>query len=157
MGAGFEQRPWTPTVRRGIIQAEVQGPGPACVQLPTYIGRKTQESKKNTAPAYSLGRKWRGKDDSLGPGPAQYNVTGLGAKGKDTPPAASLQSRPPDMSKFSTPAPGEYDVDKGSKMVVDAAPKYTFGLKTVADPKQVTPGNILMTKLMYNKCGWDLY
>lgn len=35
---GFEQRPWTPTKRRGPIAAEHSSPGPACVQLPNLIG-----------------------------------------------------------------------------------------------------------------------
>lgn len=39
MGAGFEQRPWTPTVRRGRIAAEAASPGPACVQLPNLVGK----------------------------------------------------------------------------------------------------------------------
>lgn len=36
---GFEQRPWTPTKRRGPIAAEVQSPGPACVTLPQLLGK----------------------------------------------------------------------------------------------------------------------
>lgn len=35
---GFEQRPWTPTKRRGRIAAEMTSPGPACVQLPPLLG-----------------------------------------------------------------------------------------------------------------------
>lgn len=35
---GFQQRPWTPTKRRGPIAAEFQGPGPASVTLPSTIG-----------------------------------------------------------------------------------------------------------------------
>lgn len=35
----FEQRPWTPTKRRGPIAAEMQNPGPACVNLPQLLGR----------------------------------------------------------------------------------------------------------------------
>lgn len=38
MGAGIEQRAWTPTIRRGPIAAEAVTPGPAIVVLPTLIG-----------------------------------------------------------------------------------------------------------------------
>lgn len=38
MGAGFEQRAWTPTKRRGPIAAELKTPGPACVDLPPLLG-----------------------------------------------------------------------------------------------------------------------
>lgn len=37
---GFEQRPWTPTKRRGPIAAEMSSPGPACVQLPQLLGNE---------------------------------------------------------------------------------------------------------------------
>ena len=43
MGTGIEQRPWTPTVRRGKIAAETSSPGPACVQLPTLVGMKNKK------------------------------------------------------------------------------------------------------------------
>lgn len=38
MGAGFEQRPWTPTVRRGPISAEIKTPAPNAVDLPPLLG-----------------------------------------------------------------------------------------------------------------------
>lgn len=39
---GFEQRPWTPTKRRGPIALEMASPGPACVQLPQLLGKFRQ-------------------------------------------------------------------------------------------------------------------
>lgn len=39
MGAGFEQRPWTPTVRRGPIAAEMKSPAPNSVDLPPLLGK----------------------------------------------------------------------------------------------------------------------
>lgn len=101
-------------------------------------GVRVPDSRRQAAPAYSFGtRRNQGQCDSIGPGPAQYNVSGLGAKGKDTPPAMSLQSRPKAKSHFNTPAPGDYNVEKN---MVGSAPKYTFGLKTVADKPKDTPG-----------------
>lgn len=44
---GFEQRPWTPTKRRGPIAAEMQSPGPACVQLPQLLGKRHLNLFKN--------------------------------------------------------------------------------------------------------------
>lgn len=43
---GFEQRPWTPTKRRGPIAAEMSSPGPACVQLPQLLGEFFPSFKK---------------------------------------------------------------------------------------------------------------
>lgn len=105
---GFEQRPWTPTKRRGPIALEMASPGPACVQLPQLLGTKVVDSKRGAAPAFSFGAKHKGKTDTIGPGPAEYNITGLGAKGKDTPPQISLAPRAKAPHIYSTPAPGEF-------------------------------------------------
>ena len=42
---GFEQRPWTPTRRRGPIAAEMQSPGPAYT-LPQLLGKSKNFVKK---------------------------------------------------------------------------------------------------------------
>lgn len=64
------------------------------------------DSKKKAAPSYSFGHKLGSKYDTFGPGPAQYNVTGLRAKGRDYPRAATLQSRPKELTRFQNPGPG---------------------------------------------------
>lgn len=64
----------------------------------------------------------------------------MGNKGKDTPPAATLQSRHKEMSKFSTPAPGEYDIQKAVKAINQSTPKYTFGQKLATEKLDTTPG-----------------
>lgn len=108
---GFEQRPWTPTKRRGPIALEMASPGPACVQLPQLLGTKVVDSKRNASPAFSFGAKHKLKIETIGPGPSTYNIGGLGAKGKDTPPQISLQGRPKAPVIITTPAPGEIDSD----------------------------------------------
>ncbi|CAH1127285.1 unnamed protein product [Ceutorhynchus assimilis] len=136
---GMTQRPWTPTKRRGPIAAEYNSPGPACVALQSSIGKKPLEAKTGSAPAFSFGAKNNAKLESIGPGPGQYNVTGLSAKGKDTPPALSLHSRPKDPKSDNFPAPGDYNPDKAEKVIHDASPKYTFGLKTNVGKPLDTP------------------
>ena len=75
-------------------------------------------------------------------GPAQYNITGLAAKGKDTPPAMSLAARARAQRVIETPAPGEYHIEKSDKLVVNSAPKFTFGVKKYSgEPNNQTPGN----------------
>lgn len=104
------------------------------------IGTKVTDSRKSAAPSFSFGQKHRQTEQSLGEGPAKYNVTGLGNKGKDTPPAATLQSRHKEMSRFSTPAPGEYDIQKAVKAINQSTPKYTFGQKLATEKCDTTPG-----------------
>nr|CAD7194866.1 unnamed protein product [Timema douglasi] len=140
---GITQQPWTPTKRRGPIAAEYSSPGPACVTLQSSIGGSTvPDSKKGRAPAFSFGSRHSSKNDSPGPGP-KYNITGLSSKGKDSPPAATLHSRPKDHHVDNTPAPGDYSPEK----TVDHSPKYTFGLKTQTDKPSTTPELIAPTGL----------
>ncbi|CAH0560735.1 unnamed protein product [Brassicogethes aeneus] len=136
---GITQRPWTPTKRRGPIAAEYNSPGPACVNLPSYMGKNTVEAKNGRAPAFSFGARHGGRQETLGPGPGQYNVTGLSAKGKDTPLAVSLHGRPKSPKAENFPAPGDYNPDKAEKVIHDNSPKYTFGLKTNLEKPLDTP------------------
>lgn len=46
------------------------------------------------------------------------------------------------MSKFSTPAPGEYDIQKAVKAINQSTPKYTFGQKLAAEKFNTTPGKL---------------
>jgi hypothetical protein len=66
-------------------------------------------------------------------------------KGKDTPPASSLQSRPKDAKIIETPAPGEYNLEKSGKVIVSSSPKYTFGIKKYEGKASQTPGKFEMT------------
>ncbi|CAH1711407.1 unnamed protein product [Chironomus riparius] len=126
---GFEQRQWTPTKKRGLIAAEMHNPGPACVQLPQLLGTKILDSKKSAAPAFSFGSRHQNNTRTIGPGPSAYNIVGLAAKGKDTPPQISLQSRAKSTKIIETPGAGDYHIEKSDKYIVSSAPKYTFGVK----------------------------
>lgn len=109
-----------------------------CVRL-SILGTKVVDSKRQAAPAYSFGQRHKPRTESFSPGPL-YNITGLGCKGKDAPPAYCLQSRPKEIPKYLTPAPGEYNIEKSDKMLVKSAPKYTFGVKKPPNPTSQTPG-----------------
>uniref|UniRef100_A0A0A9Y3G6 Outer dense fiber protein 3 n=1 Tax=Lygus hesperus TaxID=30085 RepID=A0A0A9Y3G6_LYGHE len=140
---GFTQRPWTPTKRRGPISAEFTSPGPACVTLPNLLGNlqgtSATDSKKGRAPAFSFGARHGNKNESIGPGPGQYNITGLSARGKDCPPALSLHSRNKDGKHDNTPAPGDYNPQKSDQFIHDNSPRFTFGLKTQVEKVSNTP------------------
>lgn len=105
-----------------------------------HAGSKVPDSKKKGAPSYSFGHKTVSKDETTGPGPALYNVAGMVPKGKEYPRAATLQSRPKELSRFVNPGPGEYDVLNASKAVIDATPKYTFGKRPPHIKYQLIPG-----------------
>ncbi|KAG0710890.1 Outer dense fiber protein 3 [Chionoecetes opilio] len=82
------------------------------------------------APAFTMARRHELKLDKAGPGPGQYNVTGLSNKaGKDEPVAASMHIRPKDPKAYVTPAPCDYSPDKADAKVVEASPAFSFGIK----------------------------
>jgi len=64
--------------------------------------------------------------------------------GKDTPPAATLHSRPKETSHDTTPAPGDYNPD-----LHENSPKFTFGLKVTVDKPSETPGKRTSLKQSY--------
>lgn len=60
--------------------------------------------------------------------------------GKDTPPAVSLYARNKETKPEVTPAPGDYNPEKATNVILDNSPKYTFGLKTQTEKPSSTPG-----------------
>lgn len=64
--------------------------------------------------------------------------------GKDTPPALSLYSRNREGKAEITPAPGDYNPEKATSVILDTSPKYTFGMRTQVEKRSETPGK--------NKC-----
>nr|QPM92669.1 outer dense fiber protein 3 [Procambarus clarkii] len=119
---------WTPTKRRGPIAAEFSSPGPASIALRSSIG--AGGATKNRPPAFTMGSRHEPKLDKAGPGPGQYNVTGLSNKGKDEPVAASMHIKPKDPRMYITPAPCDYSPDKAEAKVLEASPSFSFGVKT---------------------------
>ncbi|XP_050728559.1 outer dense fiber protein 3-like isoform X6 [Eriocheir sinensis] len=121
---------WTPTKRRGPIAAEFSSPGPAAIALKSSIGTGGAAVSRHRAPAFTMASRHEMKLDKAGPGPGQYNVTGLSNKaGKDEPVAASMHIRPKDPKMYVTPAPCDYSPDKAEAKVVESSPCFSFGIK----------------------------
>lgn len=58
----------------------------------------------------------------------------------------SLAARAKAQRVIETPAPGEYHIEKSDKLVVNSAPKFTFGVKKYSgEPNNQTPGNNYLT------------
>lgn len=126
---GYVQGQWTPTKRRGPIAAEFTGPGPASIALPSLIGAATKESSKSNAPSFTLNGRPRDKLDSVGPGPATYDLTALTHTGKVTPGGTAISGRLKEPSPFVTPSPTDYTPEKGDDCTHGVSPKYSFGIK----------------------------
>lgn len=138
----IQQRPWTPTKRRGPIAAEYTTPGPAAVSLPSTIGLQSHDSVSNRSksPAFSFGARHEDKKDIFVPGPGAYNITGLCHTGREANLAPTLSGRTRDPAPFKTPAPGAYSPEKSGPGATHHAPAYSFGLKTRDAKPDMTPG-----------------
>ncbi|XP_022238244.1 outer dense fiber protein 3-like isoform X2 [Limulus polyphemus] len=134
-GYYVQQRPWTPTKRRGPIAAEYTSPGPAAFTLPSTIGAGGRELTGTKSPAFSFGIKTEEKREVIKPGPGSYNISGISQKGKDIVQAPTISGRLQEPAPFKTPAPGAYSPEKAGKTVLNGSPSYTFGNKA-KDPKQ---------------------
>lgn len=78
-----------------------------------------------------------------GPGPANYDVSGLSAKGRVLPRESTMGIRPEPLKKFITPGPGDYDVEKmrKSKLMSSGVVRgFTFGHPNVVSKSHATPG-----------------
>ena len=107
------------------------------------LGTRILDSKKSGAPAFSFGSRHQNNSRAYGPGPSAYNITGLAAKGKDTPPQISLQSRAKPNKIIETPGAGDYHIEKSDRYIVSSAPRYTFGVKKYPGlSNNETPGNL---------------
>lgn len=122
---GFFRDSWIVQRPRRYLKTQLEPLKTFC----SILGTRILESKKTAAPAFSFGARPLNRNLTYGPGPAQYNITGLASKGKDTPPQISLQSRAKPNKIIETPAPGEYHIERSDKYIVSSAPKFTFGVK----------------------------
>lgn len=140
VGANIEQRPWKPTARKAAINNEFLPGKPAYQMLPPYMGPNVIDSRKKSAPAYSLGRKSVQKPNNIGVGPAKVNVRGLCNRGLRTAPAFSLKCREQGVTKFLSPSPTKYSTQKSFKAITKAIPQFSFGKRPIVFKTLPTPG-----------------
>ncbi|XP_037814175.1 outer dense fiber protein 3-like [Lucilia sericata] len=140
IGANIEQKPWQPTTRRGRIAAEYIPGKPAYRSIPAYLGSYIVDSKKKSAPAYSLGKRIIRKQDYTDDGPDKFNIRGLCNKGLQTAPAFSLKSRRADIKRFQAPPANKYSIEKALKATTKTIPTFSFGKRPVAIKTIPTPG-----------------
>ena len=72
----------------------------------------------------------------------------LNFSGKDEPKAPTMHIKPKDPKGFVTPAPGAYNPELAEKDVKQAAPKYSFGIKSKDSKSVPGPGKNLNSFLV---------
>lgn len=152
MGSKIEQKVWKPTTRKGRIAAEVLPGAPSYKALPPLLGPNIIDSKKKSAPAYTIRRKTQRRGENLQEGLAKYNVAGVSNTGIHRPPAFSLKSRPKDIKKYIGPGANRYEIKPSYEATVRTIPKYSFGKRPVPLKSLPTPGkktNVLRIVLVF--------
>lgn len=139
-GTNIEQKPWTPTQRKGKSHPQQLIGKPSYKAVPPLLGPHIVDSKKKSAPAYSISRKTTRRHLHIEDGPAKYNIAGIYNKGVHRPPAFSLKFRPNDLKKWSPPEPGRYDIQAAVTATIKSVPSYSFGKRTKVIKTLPTPG-----------------
>ncbi|KAI1301576.1 Outer dense fiber protein 3 [Halotydeus destructor] len=138
-GYYIKQFPWTPTQRRGYIDAEFESPGPAAIALRPTIGLVTSEGTMANQPSFTFGSRRDMKVDRTKPGPADYVVDDVTYTGKFWAPAAMMGPKLNDPEPFKTPAPGAYNPERAISAVKPNLPVYTIGEKRAEPEPYKTP------------------
>jgi hypothetical protein len=139
MGGHIQQRPWTPTKRRGPIAAEFSSPGPASVALPGLIG-------KASAPSASLHYRHAEPKAFVTPAPGAYNSEPAEKKMLDHSPKYSFGTKTEKKVKSNTPAPNAYNMPavlgQCPEGTMHKAPSYSIAgrQKDSVDPRVANPG-----------------
>lgn len=142
VGANIEQRLWKPTIRKKRIASEPLPGKPSYKAVPPYLGPHVVDSKKKSAPAYSLkGRRVR-KRVCTEDGPAKFDITGVTNRGIASAPAYSLKSRRQESKIFQPPAANKYHIDVAIKATTKKIPTFSFGKRPAPIKSIPTPGKL---------------
>ncbi|XP_050087198.1 outer dense fiber protein 3-B-like [Anopheles aquasalis] len=112
------------------------GPGPASYSLPTSIGSNNGDPRKVRNPVYTIRPRTAFKHETLGPGPADYEVSKLTRTGRPHQPMYSMRSRWQPSKQDSVPDPQAYHPSVNK----ERTPAYSFGLRLETLNKNQVPG-----------------
>lgn len=143
VGANIEQRPWKKMVRKKRIASEPIYGRPAYKTIPPYLGPNVVDSKKKSAPAYSLKGRIVQKSTFAEDGPAKFDISGLTNRGITGAPAYTLKSRRQACKTFQPPAANRYDIDVAVKATTKTIPSYSLGKRPVHIKTIPTPGKFI--------------
>uniref|UniRef100_A0A1I8NPF3 Uncharacterized protein n=1 Tax=Stomoxys calcitrans TaxID=35570 RepID=A0A1I8NPF3_STOCA len=139
VGTNIEQKPWSPTKRKGKNTSEKLRGKPSYKSIAPLLGPNIIDSRKRSAPAFSFGRNDTRRQNIIDEGPAKYNVAGVYNKGIHKPPAFTIKSRPKDITKCIGPEATKYKIESAFKATTNSIPSYSFGKRPVAIQTLPTP------------------
>eukprot|EP00116_Pleurobrachia_bachei_P009129 sb/3469391/ len=103
--------------------------------FPSLPGHNGNDISKSKSPAFSFGRRLSSRANNGSPGPAYMVPARMTRFGGDGAPAYSLHGRTKDVKPLTTPAPGHYAPERGSK----SRSGYSFGCRTKTFTRTFTP------------------
>ncbi|XP_073816227.1 protein CIMAP1D-like [Musca autumnalis] len=108
--------------------------------LPTTVGYESHDLRKQRLPQFSFGTRTQLKDNSIGPGPARYNVDKLVRYGNTKANIYTMASKTIYREKSRSPGPLAYQLRDSPIYKGSNPPAYTLGAMNTFFFKNCAPG-----------------
>uniref|UniRef100_A0A182QIR9 Outer dense fiber protein 3 n=1 Tax=Anopheles farauti TaxID=69004 RepID=A0A182QIR9_9DIPT len=116
-----------------------KGPGPAAYSLPRELGHENHDPRKERKPMYSMRPRASVKFETIGPGPAKYDLKKYTRDGPPRDPKYTLAGRTNEQSQDFMPGPGAHNNHLVPTMKCKRPPQYSFGLRIDKTDKEMVP------------------
>ncbi|XP_053670443.1 outer dense fiber protein 3-like protein 2 [Anopheles nili] len=126
-----------------------RGPGPAAYMLPTEVGYNQHDPRKDRKPMYTMRPPAKLNYQTLGPGPATYDLKKQTRIGGPRDPIYSLAARLKEMKQEQIPGPGAHNNHIVPTMKCKRPPMYSFGQRLDVANKDVSPAANRYDGLVY--------
>uniref|UniRef100_A0A182MC00 Outer dense fiber protein 3 n=1 Tax=Anopheles culicifacies TaxID=139723 RepID=A0A182MC00_9DIPT len=121
------------------MSAKNKGPGPAAYGLPREIGHNQHDPRKDRKPMYSMRPTYKTNYETIGPGPATYDLKKQTRVGGPRELKYSLASRLNPLKADMIPGPGAHNNHLVPTMKCKRAPLYSFGQRIEVVNKEIIP------------------
>uniref|UniRef100_A0A182NS40 Outer dense fiber protein 3 n=1 Tax=Anopheles dirus TaxID=7168 RepID=A0A182NS40_9DIPT len=116
-----------------------KGPGPAAYSLPREVGYEHHDPRKDRKPMYTMQRRGSTRFETIGPGPANYDLKQITRVGAPRDPKYSLAKRIKERNPDLMPGPGAHNNHLVPTMKCKRPPLYSFGQRIDVQNKEMIP------------------
>uniref|UniRef100_A0A182PGN5 Uncharacterized protein n=1 Tax=Anopheles epiroticus TaxID=199890 RepID=A0A182PGN5_9DIPT len=131
------------------MSAKNKGPGPAAYGLPPEIGFNQHDPRKERKPMYTMRPAFKTRFDTLGPGPAVYDLKKITRVGGPREPKYSLAARLNERKLEMVPGPGAHNNHLVPTMKCKRPPLYSFGQRIDVANREIIPAPNRYDGLIY--------
>uniref|UniRef100_A0A182R618 Uncharacterized protein n=1 Tax=Anopheles funestus TaxID=62324 RepID=A0A182R618_ANOFN len=116
-----------------------KGPGPTAYTLPTEVGYNQHDPRKERKPMYTMRPTFKKCYDTIGPGPATYDLKKQTRVGGPREPKYSLASRLNPLKADLGPGPGAHNNHLVPTMKCKRPPMQSFGYRIDVPNREIIP------------------